>query len=566
MPRSVALALGLILVGQVFAAFSGIGLAWDGGYYLFKLLDTEAPFIAHERVVAVAIQWPILWAQHFTRDVTVLAQIFGLAYTAPVLLALGADWYIVRHHRPELFVWPLLGTALVSLPGRAALVSEAFIAVDFFWPLLLLVLTTRYRHGRARQLCLVAIAALTLVLAATHPLSSALLGIVALGAVLKSARFWRGWPSLALPGFVLAVAFARPVFIQAPYDADALTAERLGAHLVGSVGGWPLLILLAAYAVASALRWDTSDVRTAAPRRVALVALVAAGIAGVVWAADSAAWHRAYDFRTWLVVAMMPIAALCIDEGRRHRLPLDTATIHLRSVAGLGAAAVFAVVMVIQGSAWMRLQGMLTGALSASPVACSTVQQMRWTWPTALNHWGITALSLVLQGNAPRYVLLYDGDCESVFDGGSITLLANQVVIRRDRTSGWFDLSRAGASPPVFSRSTPVGHLDLPADGALVRGSVQIAGWAADRAAQGSTGVDRVLIYLDGILLGPARLGQPRPDVAEAIGTETLSASGFNYRLDATTLSPGPHTLEVRSHSAVSQMETTYTRTVVVTP
>src|SRR5438309_11354780 len=81
--------------------------------------------------------------------------------------------------------------------------------------------------------------------------------------------------------------------------------------------------------------------------------------------------------------------------------------------------------------------------------------------------------------------------------------------------------SPAPTPSPLAYPSDPLGYIDSPAPNTSVfAGSLWVWGWAIDRNANGAaTGVDRVVLYLDGppgvgTLVGTATYGVSRPDVA----------------------------------------------------
>ncbi len=89
-------------------------------------------------------------------------------------------------------------------------------------------------------------------------------------------------------------------------------------------------------------------------------------------------------------------------------------------------------------------------------------------------------------------------------------------------------------------RRPPFGYIDEPGNGGTVRGDLRVEGWALDR-------VTRVEVLLDGArLLGHARLGGARPDVAEAFPRyRQAGSSGFSLDAGDASLTPGRHTLQV---------------------
>lgn len=71
---------------------------------------------------------------------------------------------------------------------------------------------------------------------------------------------------------------------------------------------------------------------------------------------------------------------------------------------------------------------------------------------------------------------------------------------------------------------------------------ILLSGWARDPFV-GRTAA-WVLIVVDGKLMGRARTGLRRPDVAKVFGQEKLSTSGWRFRLDSSWLDPGSYIIE----------------------
>ena len=103
-----------------------------------------------------------------------------------------------------------------------------------------------------------------------------------------------------------------------------------------------------------------------------------------------------------------------------------------------------------------------------------------------------------------------------------------------------------GSGPSQAAPASVAGAIDTPSADAPVGGVIHVQGWAIDQASPTDVGVDRVVLSLDGLELGPAHLGQSRPDIAAAFGPRYAQA-GWSATLDLDTRStPGPHLLEVR--------------------
>ncbi|MEN1929599.1 hypothetical protein WCE37_11475 [Luteimonas sp. MJ250] len=73
-------------------------------------------------------------------------------------------------------------------------------------------------------------------------------------------------------------------------------------------------------------------------------------------------------------------------------------------------------------------------------------------------------------------------------------------------------------------------------------GTARLRGWAANKADL--TPAPGILVLTDGQVVGTARTGKPRLDVAEALGSKPLASSGFQFSID--NLPPGTTPCDIR--------------------
>lgn len=92
--------------------------------------------------------------------------------------------------------------------------------------------------------------------------------------------------------------------------------------------------------------------------------------------------------------------------------------------------------------------------------------------------------------------------------------------------------------------SAPRLAVDRPRNGAVVNGVIGVAGWTYD-----NRGPAIVSVSVDGLDLGPATLGVPRPDVADMYA-DAPPDSGFGLALDTRRLTNGRHRLQVTATDA----------------
>ena len=88
---------------------------------------------------------------------------------------------------------------------------------------------------------------------------------------------------------------------------------------------------------------------------------------------------------------------------------------------------------------------------------------------------------------------------------------------------------------------TPFGGVDQPQPNAPLSGKVDVMGWAFDDSA-----VDKVNVYVDGVLAGTATYGSSRPDIPIAFPNAPENV-GFTFALDTHPYPNGSHTIEVRA-------------------
>lgn len=102
-----------------------------------------------------------------------------------------------------------------------------------------------------------------------------------------------------------------------------------------------------------------------------------------------------------------------------------------------------------------------------------------------------------------------------------------------------------GPSQLVNPSLAMIGYVDVPADGAKVRGQFGVGGWAL--WGQGVQGIE---LLLDGSPVGAAvQIGVARPDVAQAHPEYHDPNSGWGTALNTANLPAGEHKLTVRVRS-----------------
>lgn len=453
---------GVMAIGLVFAALCGAALSWDGSGYLFETLDKQVPFVPNGRLITVPLLLPVLLVSHVTANPDVLQAIFGVTYAAIPLGALAASWWVVRDGARSLFVWAALAIGLGMLPGQFFFVAEANIALQLFWPILLALLT----GGRKTHVPLVV--ALSVAVLFSHPYAIglfALAAVVALAVGLRHRGAYRRMRWWAL-GFGALAVLALVAFLRSSYDTQQVSSGGLVWSLDVSTIGPPLVALVCALVVATAVfaapfaAWRGKDRLTLVLRVVEGAGIVAVAVVLALWARDPHLWQWANKFTYPALFASLCFMALAVFEGLvyasdaphdvNHAVELDwrhrTRTIQ-------AAALVFSLVLCIQGAAWFTLTDRLRETIAQSPWGCVSMAPLGWLQHTPLNQFDTPDQSLLLQGRVPQKVVLNGNGCGDATFSTGVSL--NQYSVRQ-WDKGWFDLRPLGQRL-VAERNVPTG-------------------------------------------------------------------------------------------------------------
>jgi hypothetical protein len=99
----------------------------------------------------------------------------------------------------------------------------------------------------------------------------------------------------------------------------------------------------------------------------------------------------------------------------------------------------------------------------------------------------------------------------------------------------------------------PTVHIDAPAPGATISGTVSVSGWAINNASKIGSAISSVHVLVDGVTAGTATYGVSRPDVCSAYpGRAGCPNVGYTYSLNTATLASGSHTITVTATDSAS--------------
>jgi hypothetical protein len=442
---------GLIIAALGFAAVSGTAMSWDVSYILFKILDLQSPFLPHGRLVNIPLHWMVLLVNRFTSDLSILQTVFGLVYAVIPFIVLALSWWVVHGYAEPLFIWVALGVGFGTLPGQLCFACEAIFAILLFWPIILaILLRIPTRHAPTIFLLVISIFF-------THPVSIILFALAAGCAFVMTfrsqcRRIWLLTCGVGLIAMAILKSLMFLIFLS-PYESSLLSMDVLKFHFAVSVSGLPLMAVICAWFAASMIFIAPLLSRSKNFKYVPLIhwleliSLITAGALLVIWARDPSLWMYATSFRLWALFSSLPFMLVAALEALIYHddfsyMRKSVWSHRLNTIQIIGVC--FLVVLSIQSTAWFNLTKILRETITHSADNCISLSSMGWPTHTLLHNLTTTSYSILLQGRAPRKLVL-DGDgCTEASFSHAVRIAPWDL---RSRSGGWFDLHLSGLPP-----------------------------------------------------------------------------------------------------------------------
>ena len=455
----------LLLAAGLYTCWCGTPLLWDGAYQLTWSLVEQTPYKYQTRFHSWVIWWPVVWLSRFTENQSALTMAYGMPFLLAPVAGLLVSWWFVKNTSPRLIIWPIFGICAGSLPGQIFIINDSLFQIHLFWPVFLgaMVPLSRWQWV-AWSVCAV--------FQFSHQIGAPMMGGTALG-VLVLALLGRDGRQRYLINFAIlfALALLATWKIYRFYDSYAdqeFSLATAGSRWKRGVVGWPLgglVFMWAAGALVYVRSWVTSE---AARRRISFAAglcvVVACGM-WVHWASDAHLWAGALDYRRWVVPLCFPFFALAYLErvrevwGRKQEVISEAGVedmrwawvdrdaparqrsdekAPLRPLVGTGAdptgrglmalllAGTFVAVLGVQSAVFaVWLQRLQIQVRDHQGPAISS-DELRWVDYSPLEHWGLLAQVIYIQGKTPNRLIVDWMDWQ-VLDRGKVPIARFEV-------------------------------------------------------------------------------------------------------------------------------------------
>lgn len=426
--------LAAVSVAGLVAALTALAvvrgpLIYDGSFFLYQVLQTGAPFIPDNRVVAVPLHLLVIGMGRLTDDTWTIALGFSVLYIALAAGAyLGSAWWL-RRQAPRLAAWPLLGLVAVS-PILIDSTTESLVTGGLAFPLVHLAASPKTPRRVAGA------AVLSLLLLASHPAAGVVLvlsGAVAAYRWLRPGR--RDHVELAFAGLAVTAGVLRMRLLVPGYETQVADPATFVITVSHGITAEVALMVLSVWLVGAGLLLYRLGRRQARGARW-LPALPLAGavplLAGLL---SGHQWPAPLDFRLAVVPALIPLLLMqSIDTVRRDVVAQSSTVLYRRATAVAMLAASLG--MGIQAARWSGEVGTMRAYIAAAPGPCLADVS---GGNLAISSWGGRSLAVIVQGRRPRTVFGSAAECRLLV-GQHVYSGSNHFVALYPSRSGWFQL------------------------------------------------------------------------------------------------------------------------------
>jgi hypothetical protein len=152
-------------------------------------------------------------------------------------------------------------------------------------------------------------------------------------------------------------------------------------------------------------------------------------------------------FRLWALFSSFPFMMLAAFEVVIH--PDDLSfngkndwKHRMKTIQIIGV--IFLLVLSVQSTAWYNLTNILRATIIQSANGCLSLSSIDWLTRTPLDNWTTPSYSILLQGKAPKKLVLDSDGCTDAHFSEAVRIAPWDL---RSRTGGWFDLRFSGLLP-----------------------------------------------------------------------------------------------------------------------
>ncbi len=144
-----------------------------------------------------------------------------------------------------------------------------------------------------------------------------------------------------------------------------------------------------------------------------------------------------------------------------------------------------------------------------------------------------------------------------------LEFLSQLSLFGGEKVFSYYRADNIGASPTGACPLPSLGWVDAPEEDARLAGSFTVSGWVFNEGL----GVDKVEVELDGVSVGIAQYGLPRPDVVAAMSAQNdpnAPLLGYTLALDTATMPQGRVRLRIKTTGKSGEIQYFGDRTILL--
>ena len=408
-----------------------VSLTWDGSCYLFWTAENGRPVIPHGRIINAFLLGPVAAARNFTNSPILLAQLYGFMCSILPLASLGLCLMMVRGTYRHLRLWVVAGILLVPWPGQMVLSAEAVPVLQVAWILIAFSLISCPWKWSP-----VAVGALAIQFI-IHPVSAPLFGVTAVVCVItgwKTSHRTRNLMWAAIFLFAAATKMWHTLTTATTYERAHLNAMAFIGEMGSGLFASPFLAvtpLLYALWSEHLVRNGTRSVEH--HQRIVARCWKIAIILSTVCILCPILWSGGLNFRKFGMFLAAPLAILAALDANRTSVK-HTASFVLSPTR---LTVFFTTCFILMSVTWAGLCFYTHHQAQKTDSVVITKADFPFIFRySALNHWSNSTLLFVLEGRAPKHVLLGQ---EAKSTDTAVILFPDYEIPYKD---GWFELGR----------------------------------------------------------------------------------------------------------------------------
>jgi hypothetical protein len=216
------------------------------------------------------------------------------------------------------------------------------------------------------------------------------------------------------------------ILFPATYDLKQMAKEGSVAYLAGIMFYGPIL-WIGGLSILSGLSLLLSErFRPKLFSGLALASAVVSGLLSLWWSLNLGVWPQGLTYCRLMPIFFAPIMLFALIDSMTGKFPHSIKSDGLegaRKLLVVTSAIVFCAVACTQSSCWEELTTYMKRTMAKSTETVMTPKDLNIFWAQIVEHWSITALSVILQERRdPPHIILREQEAPKMIETGQLRI------------------------------------------------------------------------------------------------------------------------------------------------